>query len=94
MTSSSPEFNRPRRGRPKGRFRYSKRVVRAARDARSLASSIEVHKAAVAAGVVERLAPELAAGEAMPDHALTLELVGRSVESALERLKASERRYL
>jgi len=83
MTSPAPETptpepRRPRRGRPKGRFKYSKRVVKAAGATRALKASIEVYKDGVAAGVGERLAPELAAGEVLPDHALSLELVGRS----------------
>ena len=93
MANLTPEPQRPRRGRPKGRFRYSKRVVKAAGATRALRASIEVYKDDVA-GVGERLAPGLAAGEVLPDHALSLQLVGRSVERQLERLRARERHYL
>ena len=94
MTRPTPEPQRRRRGRPRGRFRYSKRVVQAADATRALAASIEVYKDDVAAGVAKRLEGELAAGEVLPDHALSLELVGRSVERELERLRARERLYL
>lgn len=91
---TTPELQRPRRGRPKGRFNYSKRFLRASSATRALRASIEVYKDDVAAKVGERLAPELADGEVLPDHALSLELVGRSVERQLEHLRASERRYI
>ncbi|MEM7355837.1 MAG: hypothetical protein AAF657_33785 [Acidobacteriota bacterium] len=69
-------------------------VLQRTRDTSSLRSSIEVHRAQVAAGVAERLAPELAADEALPDHALSLDLIGRSVQRALGELKSAERRLI
>ena len=64
------------------------------KDARALRSSIEVFGTQVTEGLGKRLAPELAAGESLPDFSFSLELVGRSVASALERLRVAERYYL
>ncbi len=73
---------------------HSKMFSQRSRDAEALLSSIHVFKDDVAAGLGKRLAPELAEGETLPDFGLSLELVGRSVESALEHLRVAERRYL
>ena len=54
----TPEPQRPRRGRPQGRFKYSKRFVKASGATRALKASIEVYKDDVAAKVGERLARE------------------------------------
>jgi hypothetical protein len=68
-------------------------VTRRARETAALVASIRVHKAEVAARLSERLTPPLRAGEAMPDHALTLELAGRSVQLALDRLEDLDGRH-
>ncbi len=78
----------PRKGWRKG---FSKMVLRRLDDTRALAGSIEVFKARVADGLGQRLAPGLAEGEVLPDFALSLDLVGRSVEREAERLRAAER---
>ncbi len=97
MTNSEsiPGHRRPgrRKGWRKG-GQYSKAFIERSRDTAALRSSVDVYKARVAAGLGERLAPELAEGETMPDFGLSLELVARSVESALERLEVAETRYL
>ncbi|MCP5111326.1 MAG: hypothetical protein GY953_10880, partial [bacterium] len=92
---STPSRRRPGRARGwrKG-GQYSKAFIERTRDTSALRSSVEVYKERVAAGLGERLAPELAEGEVMPDFGLSLELVARSVESALERLRVAETEYL
>ncbi|MCP3959768.1 MAG: hypothetical protein GY719_18120 [bacterium] len=97
MTTAEPRTRRTPPGRPRGWRRgtnFSKMVVRRVGDMRALRSSVDVHRSRVAAGLGERLAAELAEGETLPDFDLTLDLVVRSAESALERLRAAERRYL
>ena len=94
-TESIPGRSRP--GRRKGyrkSLKHSKGYHQRAGDAEALEASIRVFKGRVAEGLGERLAPELAEGEALPDFGLSLELVGRSVESALEHLRVSEMEYL
>ncbi len=81
----------PRKGWRKGSASFSKMVLRRLDDTRSLAASIEVLKARVADGLGARLAPGLTEGEVLPDFALSLDLVGRSVERVAERLRAAER---
>ncbi len=97
MTTTEPTPGHSRPGRPKGwrkGSRYSKAFYRRASDTEALRSSIDVYKAKVEKGLCERLAPELAEGEEMPNFALALELVARSAQSALERLRAAERAYM
>lgn len=53
---------------------------------RSFLSSIKTLKQKVADGYRELLEPELRNGEVLPDAALSLDLIGRSVERRLERL--------
>ncbi|MCP3916274.1 MAG: hypothetical protein GY711_12025, partial [bacterium] len=60
------------------------------KDAQALRASIDVLKTRVAEGFDARLTPELAEGETLPDFGLSIELVGRSVGSALERLRSAE----
>ncbi len=95
MTFTRPETHRPRPGRPKGwrkgAYRPSKMVLQRTGDTGALLSAIEVFQNQVAAGLVERLAPELVEGEALPDFSLSLDLVGRSARSALDRLRGAEK---
>ncbi|MEM7586338.1 MAG: hypothetical protein AAF560_23300 [Acidobacteriota bacterium] len=63
------------------------------KDTRALLASIEVFGKRAARGLDYRLAPELADGEALPDWRLSLDLVGRSVRTSIERLRAAERTY-
>ena len=96
MPTIDTQPGRSRPGRPKGWQKGatpSKMFVRRRGDAEALMSSIEIHKARVAEGLGERLAPELAEGEDLPDFALSLELVGRSVMSAFDRLREAEQHY-
>ena len=97
MASKESIPGRSRPGRPKGwrkSLKHSKAYHQRAADAEALKSSIKVFKERVTEGLSERLTPELAEGEALPDFGLSLELVGRSVESALERLRLAELDYL
>ncbi len=71
----------------------SEMVTRRARDTAALLASIRVHKRGAAAVLDQRFAPALRAGEALPDHALTLELTGRSVQLAFDRLDALDDRH-
>ncbi len=66
--------------RKAARTELSEAVVRRERKMLALVASIRVHKAEVAATLRRCLAPALRAGEAVPDHELTLELAGRCVE--------------
>ncbi len=94
-TESIPGRSRP--GRPKGwrkGAQHSKGFIQRAKDARALKSSIEVFGAQVTEGLGKRLTPELADGETLPDFSFSLELFGRSVGSALERLRRAELEYL
>ncbi len=61
--------------------------------ANALRASINTFKQEVAAGFGQLLAPELRHGETLPDHALSLDLVGRSVRSTLERLRDADHQY-
>ncbi len=61
-------------------------------DTRALRGSVNALEATVGDRLDSRLAPELAEGEALPDFGLSIELLVRSVESALERLRAAEYR--
>ncbi len=83
-----------RPGRPKGwkkgTVRYSKVYLQRVDDTRALRGSIAAFKPQVAEGFGDQLAPELAEGEALPDFGLSIELLGRSVTSALERLRVTE----
>ncbi len=97
MTNDESTPSRRRRGRAKGWRKggqYSKAFIERTRDTAALRSSVDVYKEKVATGLGQRLAPELAEGEVLPDFGLSLELLARSVESALERLRVAETEYL
>ncbi len=79
--------------RKAARTELSEAVVRREREMLALVASIRVHKAGVAASLRQRFTPALRAGEAVPDHELTLELAGRSVELAFERLDELDDRH-
>ncbi len=90
-----PKINvRRARGVRKGHVRYSDRVERRREMAKTLCASIETLKVAASSGFAERFTAELREGEPAPDHALALELVARSVESALAVLEGAESEYV
>lgn len=91
----APRKHRRAKKRKKGRDAGSKMFMRRVKDARAFASSIEVHAETVATAIHERLTPVLRAeGEAVPDHGMTLELVARSVQAALEALRHDHHGYV
>ncbi|MCP3960405.1 MAG: hypothetical protein GY719_21380 [bacterium] len=77
----------------KGLPRRSKLVTDRIDDAETLRGSIDAKRGETAARLGAKLAPVLAAGEEQPNFELTLELVVRTVEVALERLQDADRRY-
>ncbi|MCP3957497.1 MAG: hypothetical protein GY719_06560 [bacterium] len=95
-TDTSRPSRRGRRGsgdwpnRPGGR---SKRVSDRSKDVYALCASIERRKAGAAAGMGSRFEGVLREGEVLPDHALSLDLAGRSLLAALDGLMAAEDRY-
>ena len=93
---TTPVGARP--GRPKGwkkgAVKYSKMYLQRVDDARALRASIDAFKTDVAEGLGQRLAPELIEGETLPDFSLSLDLLARSVESSLERLRAAEHQLI
>ncbi len=96
-----PTTNRkPRRRRLKhpkgfktGRGAPSKMVIHRIVDTKALRSSIDVYEAVIAESFDARLSARLRAGETLPDQALMLDLVARSIEAALESLVGLDRRY-
>lgn len=86
---------RPGDGRRKRQRRQagSKMVTDRIKDTRDLVAAIKGFKAEAAAGLAERMTPVLRDGESVPDHALSLELAGRSLELALDELLEAEDRY-
>ncbi len=96
MPTNEPTPGRSRPGRPrgfkKGAVKYTKMYLQRVQDTRALRASVNVLETTVGDRLHTRLAPELAAGEAMPDFGLSTELLVRSVESALGRLRAAEHR--
>ncbi len=78
----------------KGYAKYSERVERRIAIGETFCASVEAFKDGAADTLGERFAAELRAGEAMPDQALALELVARSVKSALAVLTAAESKYI
>ncbi len=72
--------------RRRKRTQLSEMVTRRARDTTALVASIRVYKADVAAAFRERFGPVLGPGETLPDYELALELAGRSVQRAFDRL--------
>ena len=88
----------PRNPRAEPRFRkapigHSKRVLDRIRAARHLRGAIRSLKDAAAAGFRLRFESELQDGETVPDLALTLEVVGRSVQTAIDRLVKVDNEY-
>ncbi len=68
-------------------------VTQRARDTAALVASIGVCKAEAAAVLEQRFATALRADETMPDYLLALELAGRSVQSAFDRLDELDDRH-
>ncbi len=81
--------------RPKGTGpgQRSKMVADRIEDALTLQAAIDHYRQEIAAGFGEWLAPVLAEGEALPDHAFSLELVGRRVIAAMEQLDRADVAY-
>ncbi len=77
----------------KGPVKHSKRVLDRIKAAGKLVGAIEAQKARVAAGVQAKLADVLRDGETVPDLAPTLELLGRSVEVAIDLLVRADAVY-
>ena len=77
----------------KGPATQSKRVVDRSKALGSLLSTIDKHKEKAAAGFRDRFADELRAGETAPDPTLSLELGGRSVQTAFELLDQADAAY-
>ncbi len=95
MKTAEPTSTRPKRiGARRSAGRLSKMVLRRIDDTRALIASVDAFKEQVAAGFDRRLAPGLAEGEALPDFALSLDLVGRSVRIAVDRLRDAERQRI
>ncbi len=92
-TKSLARASGAKRRRRRKRTELSEMVTRRAGETAALLAAVRVHKAEVGAGVRERFAPTLRDGEAMPDHELSLELAGRSVELAFERLDELDNRH-
>ncbi len=78
----------------KGYAQYSQRVERRSEMARAFCASVKTFKEAASSGFGERFAVELRAGEPVPDHALALELVARSVVSTMAVLTTAESKYV
>ncbi len=76
----------------RGRGRRSKRVSDRYKDVAMLRDSIFKRKAGAADGLGARFEGMLREGEVLPDHALSLELAGRSLQAALDGLTAAEDR--
>ncbi len=93
MPTSNREPSLPKR-RNGRRGPVSKMILRRMKAAEELVGAIRYYREQVAAGVATRLSPGLSEGEVLPDTALTLELVGRSVEADLEQLLAADGRHV
>ncbi len=91
MSTKSTKNGHARKRRK--RTELSEMVTRRARDAAALVASIRVHKADVAAALGQRFAPTLQDGESVPDYELALELAGRSVQLAFDRLDELDDRH-
>ncbi len=91
--ASGATKQRRKRRKAKKRTVLPETVIRRARDTSALVSSIQVHKADVAAAIERRFSPALRDGETQPDHQLTLELAGRSVQLACDRLEDLDHAY-
>ncbi len=73
--------------------RQSKRVTDRIKATRSLLAMLESARSRAAKGFSDKLADELRDGEVMPDQGLALDLVGRSVKTALELLVKADDAY-
>ncbi len=79
MAKSGPRRQRKPR-------KLSAMVIHRIKDTMALASSVEAHKARLAAAIRERYSPRLRPGEELPDYVLALELTVRDVQAALQEL--------
>ncbi|MCP3964180.1 MAG: hypothetical protein GY719_40640 [bacterium] len=61
-------------------------VIHRIEDTKALLSSIDVLKASIEEKLAERFEPRLRPGETLPDYGLALDLAGRDVQAALDRL--------
>lgn len=77
----------------RGPVKHSKRVTDRLKAAARLNGRINRLKALAAEGFCDKLAAELRDGEAMPDMTLSLELIGRSVKTAVNLLEQADRDY-
>jgi hypothetical protein len=77
----------------KGRARLSKRVTDRTKAVDSLLSAITGFKQEAETGYRARLGAELRDGETLPDQGLALELAGRTVRTAIDKLKQADRVY-
>ncbi len=77
----------------KDRIKHSKRVLDRLKATTSLLGRLETARERAAAGFSQKLAAELRNGEVMPDQALALDLVGRSVKTAVDFLKQADNKY-
>ncbi len=71
----------------------SEMIVQRCEDTMALVASIRVYKADVAAALGEQYTPALRDGETLPDYQLNLELAGRSVQLAYDRLEEIDDTY-
>ncbi len=83
MAKSGPRRQRQKRRRQR---KLSVMVIHRIKDAMALASSVEAHKARLAAALGEQYSPQLLPGEELPDYVLALELAVRHVQTALREL--------
>ncbi|MCP3963924.1 MAG: hypothetical protein GY719_39310 [bacterium] len=85
---------RPRkRRRKRRRDAVSRMLTHRQKDMLELVASIRSYKGRVAEALRESLAPGLREGETLPDHEISLELIGRSVERAFDRLMKLDDEY-
>ncbi len=92
-TEMSTRGHRKTRAKRRKRTELSEMVTRRARDTAALVASIRVHKGDVGATLGRRFAPALRSGETVPDYELSLELAGRSVQLAFDRLDELDDRH-
>ncbi len=70
-------------------------VTQRKKHAKDLTASVAAYKGKIASRLAKRLSPGLRGEtETMPDHALTLDLVSRSVEAARDELVHVHERYV
>ena len=92
---AKPRFSPTRylEGWKKRRDSGSKMILAEIKAAGTVRASIKAFKQKVARGFGQHLEPELRDRENLPDHALTLDLIGRSVETVLDQLLDVDRQY-